>query len=211
MSLAQTYKDIKRLKQIANVLFKKELGYFVNKLDLKSHLSLHKKAQVKKFIKPQESLPQRVRESMEELGGSFVKLGQLLSIRPDLIPEEYIEEFKKLQDSVKPFPFNQVQATIESEFKKPITQIFSHFNKTPIASASVGQVHEARLKTGERVAVKVQRPKIKELFMTDIDIMHHLAHLIEKHIDGSEKFNPVAIVQEFEKYTKRELDYIMES
>ncbi|MBL7100642.1 MAG: AarF/ABC1/UbiB kinase family protein [Nanoarchaeota archaeon] len=210
MGLAQTYKDFKRLKQIANILFKQEMGYFVGKLKLKSHLSFNKRLQAKKFLKPKDSMPKRLRCSMEELGGSFVKLGQLLSLRPDLIPKEYVDEFSKLQDSVKPFPFEKVKEIIESEFKKPINKVFSHFDKKPIASASVGQVHKAILKDGKRVAVKVQRPKIRELFETDIDLMYHLAHLIEKHIPESKNFNPTGIVGEFEKYTKKEMDYVLE-
>jgi len=211
MSWTQTYKDFKRLQQISNVLFKQELGYFVAKLKLKHNLPFQKRVQPKKFIKPEGSLPRSLRIAMEELGGSFVKLGQLLSLRPDLVPEEYIEEFSKLQDSVKPFPFEQVKATIEVEFGKPIKKIFSHFNKKPIAAASVGQVHEAILKNGDKVAVKVQRPNIRQVFETDIDLMYHLAHLIEKHIPESKTFNPVGIVEEFEKYTKKEFDYLLEA
>jgi len=211
MSLAQTYRDFKRLKQIANVLFQQELGYFVKKLRLIPHLSFKKRKQNKKFLKPKDNTPKRLRMAMEDLGGSFVKLGQLLSLRPDLIPHEYVEEFSKLQDSVRPVPFDKIQKTIESEFHKPINQVFSHFNKRPIASASVGQVHKAVLKNGQKVAVKVQRPKIKEIFETDIDLMFHLAHLLEKYMPESKAFNPSGIVEEFEKYTKREMDYIIEA
>jgi len=210
MGLAQTYKDFKRLKQIANVLFKQELGYFVNKLNLKSHLPFKKRLQVTKFVKPKDSIPRRLRLAMEDLSGSFVKLGQLLSLRPDLVPQEYIEEFIKLQDSVRPFPFETAKVIIESELKNPIKKVFSHFNKTPIASASVGQVYEAILKNGKRVAVKVQRPKIRATFEVDIDLMYHLAHLLEKHMPNVKNFHPSGIVEEFEKYTKREMDYITE-
>lgn len=210
MGLAQTYKDFRRLQQIANVLFKHELGYFIGKLNLKSHLSFKKRLQVTKFVKPKDSMPIRLRLVMEELSGSFVKLGQLLSLRADLVPKEYTEEFSKLQDDVRPFPFEAVKAIIESEFKKPINKVYTHFNKTPIASASVGQVHEAILKNGKRVAVKVQRPKIREIFETDIDLMYHLAHMLEKHYPQSKNFNPSGIVEEFEKYTKKEMNYILE-
>lgn len=210
MSLAQTYKDFKRLQQIVNVLFKQELGYFINKLNLKSHLSFKERLQATKFTKPKDSMPKRLRLAMEELSGSFVKLGQLLSLRPDLVPQGYIEEFSKLQDSVKPFSSEKVKEIIETELKKPINKIFSHFDKKPIASASVGQVHEAILKSGERVAVKVQRPNIRQVFEVDIDLMYHLAHLLEKHVPESKSFNPTGIVEEFEKYTKKEMDYVME-
>jgi len=210
MGLSQTYKDFRRLQQIANVLFKQELGYFVEKLDLKSQLPFSKRLMITKFSKPKESVPNRLRVVMEELGGSFVKLGQLLSLRPDLVPQEYLDEFTKLQDSVKPFPFEVAKIIIESELKNPLNKIFSYFNKEPIAAASVGQVYEAILKNGNKVAVKVQRPGIRQVFATDIDLMYHLARLLEKHMPESKSFNPVGIVEEFDKYTRKELDYISE-
>lgn len=210
MGLSQTYKDFKRLQQIANVLFKQELGYFVDKLNLKPHLPFGKRLQLTKFAKPKDTIPKRLRLAMEELGGSFVKLGQLLSLRPDLVPQEYLDEFSKLQDAVKPFPFEVVKIIVESELKKPLNKAFSFFNKEPIASASVGQVHEALLKNGTKVAVKVQRPGIRQVFATDIDLMYHLAKLLEKHLPESKSFNPTGIVEEFEKYTRKELDYLAE-
>ncbi len=210
MGLFQTYQDFRRLQQIANVLFKQELGYFVDKLDLKSHLPFKRRLQITKFAKPKETISKRLRLSMEELGGSFVKLGQLLSLRPDLVPQEYLDEFSKLQDSVKPFPFEVAKIIIESELKKPLNKVFSYFNKVPIASASVGQVHEAILKNGTKVAVKVQRPGIRQVFATDIDLMYYLARLLEKHVPESKSFNPAGIVDEFDKYTRKELDYVAE-
>lgn len=209
MSLGQAYRDFRRLQQIANVLFKQEMGYFIQKLNLKSHLSFKKRLQKEAFTKP-PNIPKRLRLAMEELSGAFVKLGQLLSLRADLVPEEYVEEFTKLQDEVKPFPFFIVKRIVETELKKPLDKLFSHFNKIPIAAASVGQVHEAILKNGKRVAVKVQRPKIKQMFETDIDIMYHLAHSLEKHIPETKNFNPTGIIGEFEKYTKKEMDYVLE-
>ncbi|MDP2908835.1 MAG: AarF/ABC1/UbiB kinase family protein [Nanoarchaeota archaeon] len=211
MSLAQTYKDVRRLQQIANVLFRQELGYFVDKLNLKAHLPFEKRLHVSKFAKPKDSTPKRLRLAMEELGGSFVKLGQLLSLRPDLVPQDYLEEFSKLQDEVKPFPFDVVKMTVESELGSPLKKIFSFFNEKPVAAASVGQVHEAILKNGQRVAVKVQRPGIREVFETDIDLMYHLARLLEKHIPESKSYSPTGIVEEFEKYTQKEMDYVSEA
>ncbi|MBM3199747.1 AarF/ABC1/UbiB kinase family protein [Candidatus Woesearchaeota archaeon] len=211
MGFTQTYKDFKRVQQITNVLFNQELGYFIEKLNLKSHLPFSKRIQITKFSKPKDTVPQRLRKSMEELGGSFVKLGQLLSLRADLVPKEYIEEFTRLQDNVKPFPYELVKQTIESELKKPLNKIFSSFEKTPIASASIGQVHEAALKDGTKVAVKVQRPGIGQMFETDIDLMYHLARMLEKHVPEVKAFNPVGIVQEFDKYTTKEMDYLHEA
>ncbi|MBU2634113.1 MAG: AarF/ABC1/UbiB kinase family protein [Nanoarchaeota archaeon] len=210
MSITQTFKDINRLRQIANVLFKHELGYIVEKLDLKHQLPFSKRVKLRK-ISPPSSLPKHLRLSMEELSGPFIKLGQLLSLRPDLISKEYAKEFEKLQDQVPSFEYNIVKSTIESEFNKSIHDIFLKFEKQPIAAASVGQVHKAILKSGKKVAVKVQRPNIQELFKTDIDILYKLTPIIEKHYPDLKQYNLKQIIKEFEDYTQNELNYLTEA
>ncbi|MFH1211184.1 MAG: AarF/ABC1/UbiB kinase family protein [archaeon] len=208
MGLGQTLRDIKRLNQIADVLFKVEMGHVIERLNLKSYLSFGNR--LKKKQPKKNNLPVKMRMAMEELGGTFIKLGQLLSLRPDLIPDEYCKEFSKLQDNVKEFSYDEVKQTVESELGKPISQIFKRFDKKPLAAASVGQVHFGILKTGEKVAVKVQRPRMEEIFKTDIDILYHIAGLIEKYMPEIREYNPKGIVEEFEKYTTRELDYMTE-
>ena len=207
MKFRRAYRDAKRVKDVVNILLKQGLGYSIEKMNLKSHLTFGKKT---KDVSKRVSTQVKLRKAMEELGGTFIKFGQLLSIRPDLIPESYCEEFAKLQDNVRPFPYEQVKDVIEKDFKKPIHKVFIHFEKTPIAAASVGQVHMAKLRTGETVAVKVQRPNINQIFESDIDILYYIANLAEKHIPELKDYNPVAIVNEFENYTKRELDYNLE-
>lgn len=210
MSIAKTYTDIKRLDHVVNILFKHELGYVIDSLRLKSLLPVSKRTRNEKFA-PNQSMPRALRLSMEDLGATFIKLGQLLSLRPDLIPKEYCKEFSLLQDNVKPIPFMEARQVIESELKKPISELFLSISEVPSASASIGQVHKARLKNNDIVAIKVQRPKIKELFDADIDILYHLASLIEHHFPGLKEIKPTEIVKEFEKYTKNELDYITEA
>ncbi|MBI4447474.1 AarF/ABC1/UbiB kinase family protein [Candidatus Woesearchaeota archaeon] len=210
MALFQTYKDIKRLKQISDVLFKHGLGYVLERIHLKTYLTFHKKVQASKFTQP-ISVPVRLRSAMEELGGGFVKLGQMLSLRKDLLPDEYCDEFSKLQDSVKPIHFKLVQLTVESELKKPINRVFSHFETTPLASASIGQVHRAKLRDGGEVVVKVQRPNIGEIFRTDIDILYHIARLAERHMPELAEYKLQDLIKEFEEYTIRELDYLREA
>lgn len=207
MGLVQTLKDIKRLNQIVDVLLKAELGYLVERLKLKSPLSFGRKKQELEDKK----LQARLRMAMEELGGTFIKLGQLLSLRPDLIPEEYCREFSKLQDNVHEFGYEEARKIVEEELKKPLHKTFKKFEKKPIAAASVGQVYLAVLKTGEKVAVKVQRPGIGGVFKTDIDILYHIAKLAEKHMPELKEYNVSSIVEEFERYTKRELDYTAEA
>ncbi len=209
MGVAKTLRDLKRLKKIVNVLFKLELGFLIEKLDLKSYLTFNKKLQKEKF-RPRAISPQKIRQALEELSGTFIKLGQLLSLRPDLIPKEYSQEFEKLQDNINPFHYTIAKRIIESELKKPIREVFKSFEKTPIASASIGQVHKAQLKTGETVAIKIQRPGIRKIFEADIDILYYLAHLVERHMPELKHYNPTEIIKEFESYTKDELDYMKE-
>ncbi len=209
MGLGQTLRDIKRLNQITEVLFKLELGYILERLKLKSFFRFGKKFKKQDF--KSKDLPLKIRLAMDELGGAFVKLGQLLSLRPDLIPNHYCEEFTKLQDNVKEFSYEEVKGIIESEFERPMHTVFRKFNKKPLAAASVGQVHLAVLTTGESVAVKVQRPKISEVFKTDIDILYHIVALIEKYMPELREYSPKGIVEEFEKYTAKELDYTIEA
>ena len=178
MSIVTTIKEVSRLRQIAVVLAEQELFFLVDRLKLKRHLPMNYSP---KYLKNKSELPRRLRLAMENLSGAFIKLGQLLSLRADLIPKEYADEFSKLQDEVKPFKFEKVREIIESELKKPLSDIFLKFDSSPIAAASVGQVHKAMLNNGKIVAVKVQRPNIEKLFETDILLLYHIASLLEKH------------------------------
>jgi len=211
MKTAHKLKNFKRLKQVTNTLLKAELGYFISKLELKSYLSLKKKIHTKELHKPIESLPSRLRNAFEILGGSFVKLGQLLSLRYDLLPKEYCDEFSKLQDSVKPVAFSSIKKVIEEELNAPLDSIFKSFDKTPIAAASVGQVHKAVLKNGKIVAVKIQRPNIEKTFKDDIELFYYLAKKMMKHFPETKFYRPLEIIEEFEKYTIKELDYLLEA
>src|SRR3989344_3296410 len=210
MGVAKAYKDIKRLDHVVNILFKHELGYIIDSLKLKSLLPVSKRTRSEKFA-PNPSMPRALRLSMEDIGATFIKLGQLLSLRPDLIQKEYCKEFSLLQDNVKPIPFMEIKQVIETELKKPISELFLNISENPLASASIGQVHKAKLKNNNVVAIKVQRPNIKWLFDADIDILYHLAALIEHHFPGLNEIKPREIVKEFERYTKNELDYITEA
>jgi len=208
MSIVTTIKEVSRLRQIAVVLAEQELFFLVDRLKLKRHLPMNYSP---KYLKNKSDLPRRLRLAMENLSGAFIKLGQLLSLRADLIPKEYADEFSKLQDEVKPFKFEKVREIIESELKKPLSDIFLKFDSSPIAAASVGQVHKAMLNNGKIVAVKVQRPNIEKLFETDILLLYHIASLLEKHYPELRDYNFIEIIKEFEEYTKSELDYMSEA
>ncbi|HOI93845.1 MAG TPA: AarF/ABC1/UbiB kinase family protein [Syntrophobacter fumaroxidans] len=155
--------------------------------------------------------PRRIRLALEELGPSFVKLGQLMSTRADLFPPEYIEEFKKLQDRVPPIAFQDVKSVIELELNRPISEIFAEFHPDSLAAASVGQVHLARLFSGEAVAVKIIRPGIDRKIREDIRLMFYLAEKIEGSSDVGRIIGLVNLVREFERIIFRELDMLIEA
>ena len=151
------------------------------------------------------------RETMLELGPTFIKVGQLFSTRADLFPKQYIEELSKLQDEVPAFPYEQVVETVESELGKPIPQIFQFFDPAPIAAASLGQVHRAQLHTNEEVVVKVQRPGLEKLFTVDLDILRGIAQYLQNHPRygrGGREWVP--IYDECARILFLEIDYLNE-
>ncbi|MBW3004892.1 AarF/ABC1/UbiB kinase family protein, partial [Candidatus Woesearchaeota archaeon] len=181
--------------------------YFVQEFGFKWCLPFHKRVTT---YQKRDSIPVRLRKSMEELGGAYVKLGQLLSLRPDLVPQEYCDEFGKLLDKMPAFSYETAKKIVEEELKQPLNKVFKQFDKKPIGSASIAQVHKAVLRNGKKVVVKVQRPNAKDQFHSDIQIMYYLAHKIEKYFKES-TVSPVQIVTEFERYTKDELNFLVEA
>jgi len=155
--------------------------------------------------------PARIRRTLEELGPSFIKLGQLMSTRADLFPPEYIDEFSKLQDQVPPVPFEGIRRLIETELGQPPDQLFQSIDQTAMAAASVAQVHTARLKTGEKVAVKVIRPGIEKRIRKDIQLMYYFAARFERSFDLGRIVGAVNLVKEFERTIFRELDMLIEA
>ena len=153
----------------------------------------------------------RIRMALEELGPSFIKLGQLMSTRADIFPPEYIAEFKKLQDRVPPVPFEDVKAVMERELKRPLFETFAEFDEKPIAAASVGQVHNAKLHSGEKVAVKIIRPGIDRRIREDLRLMYFLASRAEKALEIGRVIGATNIVREFERNILRELDMMIEA
>ena len=159
------------------------------------------------------SLGVRIRHVLEDLGPSFVKLGQIASTRSDVLPAEVVTELKKLLDDVPPVPATEIRSRIESSLGAPIGEIFESFDDTPLAAASVAQVHRATLRTNEsvcNVVVKVQRPNIAETVASDLDLLHSFAALLEKAIPESRSYSPVALVQQFDRAMQNELDFTTE-
>ncbi|MCB9595498.1 MAG: phosphotransferase [Sandaracinaceae bacterium] len=154
---------------------------------------------------------ERIRAYFEELGPTYVKLGQILSTRPDLIPREFVEEFKKLQDDVRPIAFDDVKATVEAELGAPLTERFASFDEAPLAAASIGQVHRATLPDGRAVAVKVQRPGIEASIRADLAILYDVARLLGNLSSISDMADPTLIVREFERSILAEVDFTSEA
>ncbi len=155
--------------------------------------------------------PQRVRRALEELGPSFIKLGQLMSTRADIFPTEYIEEFTKLQDQVPPVPFNKIRDIIQKELRRPLEEIFAEFTSESMAAASVAQVHMAKLFSGEQVAVKVIRPGIDKEIRKDIRLMYAIAKRAEKAFEIARVIGAINLVKEFERIIFKELDMFIEA
>ncbi|MBX6312510.1 MAG: AarF/ABC1/UbiB kinase family protein [Isosphaeraceae bacterium] len=155
---------------------------------------------------PPHDRARRLRLVCEDLGPTFVKLGQLLSTRPDLLPEAYTNELAALRDDVRPFPFSEVEAILAEEYGRPLSEIFVELDPEPVASASISQVHRAVLHDGRRLALKVRRPGIEKIVQADLDILRNLAQLAERRLPFLAPYGPVAIAREFERSLKRELD-----
>ena len=213
-NIKQNYKNLKRTKEILRVVTKYGLGYFLDFNKVEGGLNLKKKIFPEKVTKLEKiqrlTLPQRTRLACEELGPTFVKLGQILSVRPDLIPREFAEEFSKLQDEVSSFSFEEVEEQFKKEFGKSIKELFIEFDKRPVAAASLSQVHKAKLISGETVAVKIQRPNVEKIVETDISILFSLVEFIEKRSISGHLFQPVEIIREFSQTVREELDFVNE-
>ncbi len=221
VSLVSAARDLGRVREISGVLVRHGFGEFVRRLGLGRGA---KSAEVEEASPADEargnreraeiSLAVRARLVLEDLGPSFVKLGQIASTRPDLLPADLITELKKLQDSVAPLPFEQIKDQIERSLGAPVSDVFERFNEEPLAAASISQVHRATLKTDEGpkdVAVKVQRPGIAGTIASDLDLLHALAALIERAIPESRIYSPIGLVQQFDHAITSELDFSSEA
>ena len=154
---------------------------------------------------------ERLRLALEELGPIFMKFGQMLSTRRDLLPRDIADELEKLQDRVPPFPGAEARAIVAAAYGKPIENVFSHFEETPLAAATIAQVHAAQLKDGKEVVVKVVRPGIRALIERDLEVLYTLAHLANRYWPDAHRLRPVEVVREYEKTILDELDLTREA
>lgn len=207
------YRHIARYGEIISVLVKYGFGDLLSRISLEKYFSFGKKFfKVRKKEKIEEiSRWDRIRLAIEELGPAFIKLGQFVSNRPDILPPDLIESLEKLQDSVAPFPYEEADEIIKKEFGMSAEELFYEFCKEPIASGSMSQVYRAVLASGEEVAVKVQRPRIDSIIAVDLEIMYNLASLIERHIHAFQMYNLTQLVEEFAGAVQKELDFTIEA
>lgn len=211
--IGRTYRHLNRYRQILSIFLKFGFGDVLERLRIEQYLEIGLKIISKKEREKTERLTraERVRMALEELGPAYIKLGQILSTRPDLIPADFIEELSKLQDRVPPRPFPEIKTIIEDELGGTIDTIFLKVEEAPLASASIGQVYKGKLQSGEAVAIKVRRPGIRKLIEVDLEIMLHLATLMERHVAEIALHRPVVIVDEFARTLGKEMDYCLEA
>lgn len=212
IQLNRNIRSLRRYRQIIRVLFKYGFDHALELMGLSQFVARGRKL----FRRPASELAllspaERMRLALEELGPTFVKLGQILSTRPDVVPRSFILEFSKLQDQVPSFPFEAVEEQIRKHLGREPSECYSFIDPEPLAAASIAQVHRARLVSGEEVVIKVRRPGVVGKVETDIDAVMGLAILAERHIPGSDIYDPVGLVKEFARTIRREMDFSREA
>jgi len=207
--LPQTYKSLQRSREILSVVAKWGFGDLLARLDLEGVLSRARNLLLWRRHREdvvRYTTEERIRLAFEELGPTFIKLGQILATRPDLVPMSLVTELRKLQDDVPPFDGAQARRQIEASLGRPVTELFARFDERPLAAASIAQVHRATLHSGSEVVVKVRRPNLEQIVRTDLEIMRALAALLEQNAPEMQQWAPVAIVEEFARALSREVD-----
>ena len=206
------YRHLKRTRQIAQVLAKHGFGGFLDQLRIWEYASIKRRLMRGRGKEPSHhTAPERLRLALEELGPTFIKLGQALSTRPDFLPPNFIAELEKLQNQVAPAPVTEIKNVIEEELGQSVTDVFSYFEEKPVAGASLSQVHLARFSTGEKVAVKVQRPDITENIEADLEILHTLVSLAYQYLQKLGINDPAGLVREFSHNLRNELNFRLEA
>ena len=204
------FRDIGRAREILTVLARHGFGGIVSSLPLHRIPGLRNPEGLDSEGPKKIPARERLVSAFQDLGPSFVKLGQMLSTRPDVLPGDWIDAFAKLQDQVAPFPGDLARAQVEDALGAPVEEIFEEFSREPVASASIAQVHTARLSDGTRVAVKIQRPGIEKTLRSDINIMYMLGELLEGRLDLG-VYTPTKVVEAFDRAISLEIDFLNEA
>ncbi len=208
MATRQKTRNIGRLSEIAQVAVRHGFGYFFERHRLTDLVPWGAKEETGDTTSERG---RHLREMLDELGPTFVKFGQLLSTRPDVVPPDIVAELRGLQDDVRPFPFAEARVVIEEELGLTIEQAFARFDETPIAAASIGQVHRAQLPDGSEVVVKVQRPNAPAQIESDLALLYQAARLIRERVRALDFIDAGELVDEFAGSIRQELDYKLEA
>lgn len=203
-TLTRPIRHLQRYREILTVFTRHGFGFAISQLPSEPFWL----RRLYPFPQPERaSLPTHFRQALEELGPAFVKLGQVLSTRPDLLPPDYIFELSKLQDEVQPVAWEKIKEVLRKEIDRPLEEVFDEINVVPLASASLAQVHLAKLSTRERVVLKVQRPNILRTLRTDLEIIHDIARYVQNHTALGQVYDLVEIAEDFADTLNHELDY----
>lgn len=202
-------KQHRRYQEIVNTFVKNGLSHILFRLGL-TEKRMGRKDSENKLEENLSDIGVKLRHSLQSLGPTFIKLGQIASSRRDIVPEKIAVELEKLQDDVQSFSFDQVKEIIERELDSPLEQLYADFEEIPLATASIGQVHVAHLHSGDEVAVKVQRPDIERIIKTDLSILHDMARLLESRIEWARTYRIQEIIDEFSYSLLNELNYMLE-
>src|SRR5690242_18362495 len=202
-------RSLSRLSEIAQVMVRHGFGYFFEAHKLTDLIPGRTRAQSEESVSSARG--QHLREVLEELGPTFVKFGQLLSTRPDVVPQDIISELRPLQDDVRPFPFEQAERVIEEDLGNSLERLFLDFAPQPVAAASIGQVHRATLPNGKPVAVKVQRPGAARQIEADLNLLYQAARLVKERVRALDFIDARLLVDEFARQIRQELDYRLEA
>ncbi|HSS72802.1 MAG TPA: AarF/UbiB family protein [Gaiellaceae bacterium] len=203
-------RNLGRMSEIAQVAVRHGFGYFLETHKLTHLLPWPRRPEALDTELSSTARGQHLREMLDELGPTFVKFGQLLSTRPDIVPPDIITELRALQDDVKPFPFSEVERVIADELELPLEKLFLEFEEQPMAAASIGQVHRAVLPNGRRVAVKVQRPDAPRKIEADLALLYQAARLAKERVRALDFIDAREVVDEFARSIRHELDYRQE-
>jgi len=212
-SIPQRIRSLPRLPQIIRVLMRYGFGDVVSRIGIDS--ALHRlRSWVQQDVDPRFqalSTEARIRHALEDLGPTFVKLGQVMATRPDLVPMGLVLELRQLQDKVKPFDTAGIQALVEEELGRPLDEVFEEFDTSPLAAASIAQVHKATLKGGQKVVLKIQRPHLDRIIETDLVLLYWLAELAHERLPEVRRYDPVGLVTEFHRSITKEIDFETEA
>ncbi|MEQ1790200.1 MAG: 2-polyprenylphenol 6-hydroxylase, partial [Rickettsiales bacterium] len=202
-------RNTRRLFSIARILAREDALFLIDDLQISPALSMVCRVFTSK--KPNKRKGERLAAAIERLGPTFIKLGQALSTRSDLIGDELADDLAGLRDKLPPFPTEIARKIIEDELKQPITSLFAEFNDVPVAAASIAQVHKATTKDGRQVAVKILRPDIEQAFARDLELFFWIAEIVEKRIHGWRRLKPIDVVRTFKESVFFELDLRFEA